>query len=36
MSHALVIDDDADVCLAIRTWLEIKGIDAGLAKSAGD
>ena len=36
MSHALVIDDDADVCLAIRAWLELKGIDAVLAKSAGD
>lgn len=36
MAHALVVDDDADVCLAIRTWLEIKGIDAVLAESAGD
>jgi len=36
MSHALVIDDDAEVCLAIRTWLEIKGIDAVLAANAGD
>jgi CheY-like chemotaxis protein len=35
MSHALVIDDDAQVCLAIRAWLEIKGIDAVLAESAG-
>jgi len=29
MAHALVIDDDAQV-------LELKGIDAVLAKSAGD
>jgi CheY-like chemotaxis protein len=36
MTHALVIDDDPQVCSAIRAWLELEGIDAVLAPSATD
>jgi len=36
MTHALVIDDDPQVCSAIRAWLELEGIDAILAPSATD
>ena len=36
MPHALVVDDDTHVCLAIRALLEAKGIDAVLAESAED
>ena len=34
MTHALVIDDDPQICLVIRAWLELEGIDAILAPSA--
>ena len=36
MTHALVIDDDAQICTAIRSWLELAGMDAILAESAFD
>jgi CheY-like chemotaxis protein len=36
MTHALVIDDDPQICSAIRAWLELEGIDAILAQSAAD
>jgi two-component system response regulator (stage 0 sporulation protein F) len=36
MPHALVVDDDTHVCLAIRSFLEAEGIDAVIAESAED
>jgi two-component system response regulator (stage 0 sporulation protein F) len=36
VTHALVIDDDAQICTVIREWLEADGIDAVLAQSAAD
>jgi CheY-like chemotaxis protein len=34
VTHALVVDDDAQILKAIGTWLEHEGIDAVLAENA--
>jgi DNA-binding NtrC family response regulator len=36
MTHALVVDDDAQILSAVGIWLEREGIDAVLAESAAD
>jgi CheY-like chemotaxis protein len=36
MTHALVVDDDAQILSAVRCWLEQEGIDTVLAESATD
>jgi CheY-like chemotaxis protein len=36
MTHALVVDDDAQILSAVETWLEREGIEAVLAENAAD